>query len=393
MTQKSRNSRELYRVVTLTLIVSLVVWTFGFVMPVFTTLKTAEASNLSYLSDVMTNTAPNFGSNHTISFQSASSGVANGQTLSITFPVGFDLSQIVNADVDVATTSDFSTAANCVGTEKIGIAVVGQSLNLQFCAGKGGSIPTNTTTTIEIGTNATLYGTGSHQITNPATSTSYQIDLNNSSTTADQGSLRVAIIPHVIMSASIDVTLTFTVSGLATSTVVNGTSTTGNSTGASLAFGTLTPGVAKILGQQLTVATNARNGFRVTMIQNQNLLSSTGADIDLFRDANATSTPSPWSAPANTLDNENTYGHYGVTTDDADLGTDTGDAAHDTFGSSTFIGNITTPRVLFAHNGPADGVTQNKGLAQIAVAIQVTALQEAANDYQNVLTYVATPTY
>jgi hypothetical protein len=76
---------------------------------------------------------------------------------------------------------------------------------------------------------------------------------------------------------------------------VRPTSTTTTST--SLPFGTLAANVSKTLAQDLTVSTNARNGYVVTVEQDANLLSSTGADIDGFIDGAYTNTPAAWQAP------------------------------------------------------------------------------------------------
>jgi hypothetical protein len=93
------------------------------------------------------------------------------------------------------------------------------------------------------------------------------------------------------------------------------------------------------------------------------------------------------------LDQQWTYGHLGITTDDADLGTiDTVTAVND-FTGRKYAGNIDQPRLVFAHLGPADGVTQNKGKARVGYQIEIGDLQEAGNDYTNTLTYVATPTF
>jgi hypothetical protein len=135
------------------------------------------------------------------------------------------------------------------------------------------------------------------------------------------------------------------------------------------------------------VTTNAKNGFQVTVIQNANLVSNSGADIDLFMANNGTGTPSSWQAPAGSLVDENTWGHYGLMSDDADL---TGGA----FGSNLWVGNFgTTTRVVFSHATSSDGTTQNIGMTKVAYAIQVGPLQEAATDYTNTLTYVCTPTF
>jgi hypothetical protein len=58
-----------------------------------------------------------------------------------------------------------------------------------------------------------------------------------------------------------------------------------------------------------------------------------------------------------------------------------------------YAGNIGTARTVFSHTGPADGSTANKGQTRVAIKIQITALQEAATDYNNRLMYVATPTF
>ncbi len=40
-----------------------------------------------------------------------------------------------------------------------------------------------------------------------------------------------------------------------------------------------------------------------------------------------------------------------------------------------------------------DGVTDDIGAAQVGYQIQITALQEAGDDYSTTLTYIATPTF
>ena len=146
----------------------------------------------------------------------------------------------------------------------------------------------------------------------------------------------------------------------------------------------LTPVIA---GQSLAVTTNATNGFIVTVIQDQNLTSATGADIDKFKDGAATSVPTAWTAPLGTLGSEATYGHFGVTSEDATL------TAGDEFGSQLYAGNLATAREVFMHNGPSDGTTANQGYTEVAYEVEITSLQEAGTDYTSTLTYVATPSF
>ena len=202
----------------------------------------------------------------------------------------------------------------------------------------------------------------------------------------ESGQTRVAIVNNVTLTASVDTTFTFTVTGMATSSTVNGETLTASSTPTVLAFGTLSPGVATVLGHQLNVTTNAKNGFSVTVQENQPPTSAIGANIDLFKDGATTSVPTAWTSPTNVLGQPNTYGHIGVTSADSDEGAGE-------FVGTKYAGNFDQPRQLFSNPGPADGVTANQGSTTVAYKIQIGTLQEAANDYTNVLTYVATPTF
>ncbi len=198
--------------------------------------------------------------------------------------------------------------------------------------------------------------------------------------------MMVAIVDNIDVSATVAATLTFEIRPLATTTPINGATTTAASATTSLAFGTLQVGTSSIMGQELRVTTNADSGYTVTVEQDSNLTSAGGSDIDAFANG-ATSTPAAWAAPAGTLDSEATYGHFGLTTDDA-----TGGGTQD-FTSSKWRGlDNNVPVAVMYHNGPADGSTQDKGMAKVAYRIQISALQEAG-DYTSVLTYIATPVY
>jgi hypothetical protein len=202
----------------------------------------------------------------------------------------------------------------------------------------------------------------------------------------------------VLVTADVDTTLTFTVSGVADSATVNGSPTTTATTTTSntLPFETLSENVSKTLAQDLSVQTNARNGYIVTVEVDGPLESTVGADIDSFINGAYTNTPAPWEAPGNSILNENTWGHWGLTSTDGDLQGGGPDFAS----ADTWIAASTTPRVIMAHSGPADGTTgtadstgDDVGLTRVGYQIQITALQEAGDDYSTTLTYIATPTF
>lgn len=229
-------------------------------------------------------------------------------------------------------------------------------------------------------------------VTNPSDIGSYGFYIynkENGGTIKEQGSFRVAIINSVLVTASVESTLVFSILGMATSSeVVNGATLTGSSTANTMAFGVLTPGAQKTLGQKLKVSTNATGGFTVTVQQDHNLLSSGSADIDSFKDGvEASTTALAWTAPTGVLGEENTFGHFGFTSQDSSL------SDGDAFGTTLYKGfNSSDPIEVMYNDGPADGLTPDVGTTTVAYSIQINALQESG-DYSNTLTYVCTPTY
>lgn len=246
---------------------------------------------------------------------------------------------------------------------------------------------TNAVGTIAIGTSTIILS----NITNPSSEGSQTIRIatyTSGGTLKEEVYVWVAIINNVDVSATVSSTLTFEISPLAAATDVNGTQTTGNSATSSLAFGTLVVDVPSILGQQLRVVTNADDGYTVTVEQDQNLSSGSGSDIDSFVDGTSTA-PRAWQSPAELLDQEFTYGHMGITSEDSSLSSTTPDV----FGANLYEGFTgTTPIEVMYHTGPADGIAPNIGITEVAYQIQVSPLQEAG-DYYNTLTYICTPTY
>jgi hypothetical protein len=350
-------------------------WAVG--LPGF--MNVASAGSLTLVSDTISNSAPGETSNHVITFN-APQAIPSGATMRVTFDPdeGPNLFSGVNTITlaDLAGSVNFTPVAACGGGSNEATFTTSSNPDyIEFTVCPGDTIPAGTTT-ISIGGN---------KITNPSVVGSYVVRING--TMPDVADTRIAIVNAVTVSAAVDTTLTFRIIGLATSTDVNGDLTTGSTSPDRIEFGRLVPGVAKVMGQDLTVQTNARAGFVVTVIQNQNLLSNTGADIDVFQNGNGKSAPVAWTAPSNTLGNEDTYGHYGITSEDADLN-------GDEFGTALYAGNFaTTSRVIFSHNGPADGVTPNIGSTSVAFRIEIGSLQEAATDYTNRITYVCTPTF
>lgn len=374
MFAKATNVGFAQRVVATLVATAVLLWSIG-------SYATAQAANLTNVSDTLSDSDVSVASNHTISFTvpAGSAGVGAGETITVTFPAGFDLTSITDSDVDLKIAgTDQAVAASASGATW-GASVSGQVLTLTSGTGV---VSAGDTVEIEIGTNATFGTTGTNQITNP-TAGSYEIVV--AAGTADTGRTRVAIIDNVLVTAIVQTSFDFSIIGTATSTAVNGTTTTGSTTPTAIPFGVLTAGQIKTLAQRLTVSTNARNGFVVTVHTDGDLQSANGAIIDTFTDGTDISAAgTTWTSPSNNVNDEKTWGHWGMTYDD--------DATVD-LAANEFIAASTTPREVFSHTGPADGVTPNIGSTTVGYQIEITPLQEAADDYQTTLTYVATPTF
>jgi hypothetical protein len=374
----TRTSFSLLQATAATLAIATLLWSIG-----ITSFRFAEAANVTSFSDTLSDSAPSLPSNHTLTFNTPN-GVVAGGSIVVTFPASFGgIAAIDFGDIDLTVNGSPVTLAGTPSGATWGATTTATAITL---TSGSGTIASSATVTIAVGTNTTEGGVGNEQISNPGIG-SYEI--NVSVGTLDNGATRVAILSPVEVTASVDTQLTFTVDGLGPSESLNGTTTSGSSTPTSIPFGTLSPGVATTVAQQLSVATNASNGFVVTVQVDGQLVSATGADIDGFIDGTYTSTPEPWVGPTPNIGDENTYGHWGITTNDITLTA----GLSDIFADDEYVSASTTPVEVFRNDGPADGLEPHIGQTQVGYQIQISALQEAGDDYNATLTYVATPVF
>ena len=378
----------------------------------------ASAENPAKLSDLMADTDLGVESNHTISWYTVGTSTASS-TITIDFPEHFRSSSspaFVNTDpndFDIATTGatvneiDIVAGGQCPGDgddnggiTQYEITTTTQALNdnrvvFVFTHCKDSPVINDkVTTTIEIGIHATTGGTGDSRLINPDEASeagSQQIIFSQvTENGTDTGTVRVFIIDDVLLTADVDTIFIFTITGV-NSALSRCTETTDETSSATtLPFGTMNADTPKVLAQDITVSTNARHGHVVTIEQTQNPLSSTGADIDVFDDGVAATTPAVWSVPADSLLDEDTWGHYGFSTQDSDL-----NGGEFTAGGQKWAGfnGNDNPDEIFKHGGPADGSTADVGATSVCFQMEITSLQEAANDYTNEITYIATPTF
>lgn len=332
---------------------------------------TAQAANLVDVSDTLSDSDRSVFSAHEIAFTiPAPSTLVVTDSITITFPAAF-------TTVNNVATGDIVVTVNGVTDAHTNFAPAGNGFTFDgIVAASGDDI---------------VVAIADGNITNPASLGSYEIVATTED--GDSGKTRVAIVDDVLVSAIVNTTFTFTITGTATSTAINGETTTGSTSPTVINFGTLTAGAAKVLGQRLNVATNANNGFVVTVESDGDLESSNGAVIDVFDDGVDQPNPATtWNAPSNLIGDEKTWGHWGVTTRDSNLNS-LGGFYTSEFAANEFISATTTPRAVFHHDGPSDGTTNDVGSSTVAYKVQITALQEAADDYNTTLTYIATPTF
>lgn len=376
--QKDPSVLSLPGQVAFVLILAVLFWATN--VPLF--FNTAKAAQLTLVKDTLSDSDLGVLSTHVVQFTTATSTLA-GQSIKIQFDPNTSLfsqafSSATTTDI-TATGMTITTSCTVAANEVVPVGNYnnGSDENITFTVCAGDSL--------SAGAKTITIGAATRLITNPSVAASYRILIGG--TWDDTGETRVAIIDDVVVTAAVNTSLTFTVAGLPSGTNVNGDTTSTTTTATAISYGVLTPLTEVIAGQELSVTTNAFNGFIVTVVQDQNLTSSTGADIDKFKDGAATAAPTAWTAPLGTLGTEATYGHFGVTSEDASL------TAGDEFGAQLYAGNFGTAREVFMHNGPSDGTTANQGLTQVAYQIEITSLQEAGNDYTSTLTYVATPSF
>ncbi len=367
------------QVIATLLAVALVLATLGYY-------HTAQAANLTDVSNTLTDSSPGAQSGHEIRFSIPPNGntLENNDEITITFPDDF-------TGVDLLEASDLTVEVIGAGTAGIvGLISSGQDVSFQL-GDQTAATGTEIVVTIDAGV-----------VSNPSTvdvpalltdSVSFEFMIT---TPDDVGYTRVVILPTVQVTAVIKTVFEFTVSGLAsTSADVNGEELTLDSSTTSIPFGVLTAGQPETIGQRLRVTSNAINGFVVTVEQDGDLRSETGAVISSFIEGAYTNTPTAWPASlSNQIEDSNTWGHWGLTTNDATLNSYVSDSDFNVIGGGDrWVAASTTPRAIFAHNGPADGNEPNIGSVDVAYKIEITPLQEAADDYQTTLMYIATPTF
>ncbi len=292
----------------------------------------------------------------------------------------------------------FCTTASGTCTTPTGISTTGATRSSDNLAGTGrtDTFTTNGTLTTVVTTPATqstqAVTTNYTGITNSTTAnttffarvTTYS---DTGSTTIDTVTVAAATLTStsIAITASVDSNLTFSIAAVTSGGTVNSATTNITTTASTIPFGTLTVGTAAIGAHDVTITTNAANGFTVTVAAPTNSVTgnpplyitntASSANIDSFTGTHTS--PTTWSAPAGTAASVNT-GFLGYSTEDTNVSG---------FSSNKWAGLTTaSDSVLTSTTGSTSYVKR------VGWQVQVNSLQPAGS-YQGTVVMVATPTY
>lgn len=356
------------------ILIALLVFSIALMYGVMPPMPRANAvDSMTAASDTISNSnLGNATTTHTIVFTTGTT-TPSGGFFNIDFP---------NAITNIATTSGVQCGYSWQASLFTASSSAGSNM-IDCNVGGGGLTPTTT--------RIIVYGT-----TNPSTDGSQVLEVRNyydNTEFRERIQLPVYFLEDVTMTARVTATLSFSVSGTTSAAVVNGAGCDYSTTATTTDFGTLSLVASTTICQKLQVATNATDGYIVTVEQDAELTSSGGDNINSFIDAptgqGSSTATYAWQSPSAVLDDYKTYGHMGLTSDDSDLSSDGGLD----FTGENYAGlNGTDVMMVLAHDGPTTDNEQDKGFAHVAYTAEISALQEAG-DYESTITYIATATY
>jgi len=322
------------------------------------------ATYITNYSDALTDSRPSpVAADHTITFD-VTSTVHVGDTITITFDSGFDTSTIEGtetADVDVKDEStDLTLAANCAGSEDASIVMASDVLTITICSEYAAGIAGGNTVEIQIGTNAG----GTHQIVNPTVGVK---DIAVAGTFGDTGTIKVAIVLGISITATVAESLSFTIE--------EPTLNFGTIDGANIRYTNTTTGTntEPTNGEPcvLTLVTNASGGATITIQDLYTGLYDSGASYTI--DA---------THPNDVSGTSESYAPY-AKNNAANLAID---AAFATDGNTVTV--TTTPQSFITAAGPLSTLNTVDILAKAGAAAATPT-----GSYADTLILVATPTF
>lgn len=280
-----------------------------------------------------------------------------------------------------------------------GITIDGVDYHLFECAySSTGAVGTDFGTTYDAFVISNLINpspTGTHTLGQADTYTVIIQQLDSGDTVIDQTITKVGVVDAVKVSASIAPQLTFTVSGISSSTSACGVNTDVTTTALTVPFGALTINQFVNAAQKLAVSTNALNGYAVTVAENDqlgrggNLCTGDGsASNTCIVDTTATgathTTSADWTAAA-----DEGFGYsIGAATSGVTRAFFYNESSR-TFSAKQFadLQASEVPQQIFSRNTVASN-------DEVDVCYRIApAATNAAGEYENYLVYTASATF
>ncbi len=219
------------------------------------------AALVTSASDTLSTMKQSVVANHTILFtMGGSDAVAAGETITITFPTGFDLTALASPgdfDLRINATDETLQSGACGSTDTFRVQVASQTVTFTACNSYDNTAEgTAPPIVIKIGTNAVIGTTGTHQITNQSAAQNVSDQKILIGGTDASGTIAVNIIADntVAVTATVDPSITCSISAN------------------SAAFGTFAVNTVTTAGTTpvWTISTNALNGYSLTVLSTGN---------------------------------------------------------------------------------------------------------------------------
>ena len=313
--------------------------------------------------DTMSDSSIDSESNHVIEYGIIDPTVITDGSIKVDFPDEFNLTGVTSGDISVA-------GGDVVwGTEVVGVGA--DTIVVPFT---GDLDDTDGKITVTIN--------GANKPVNPSAIGEYRFSFSThtandgTGTPVESRSFSVYITQKITVSASVPSSLIFTIGGVASGNACSNSGGNADITtdSSSVAFGTYTGPESRVGCQNLTVSTNATNGYSVSVQQDQDL---TSAGLDTMKPFSGTyAVPATWSTPPGS----GTESYFGFTTDD----TDYSDFQTAKYASFQLDKN---PYVIAGEAGPVVD-EQNT----VSYQLELTSLQEEGN-YYSTLMYIVTAVY
>lgn len=315
-----------------------------------------------------------------------------GMALSFTFYPNADASNFDATTLnplDVYVNGWPAGAAACAVGKDFAASVTQTLITVTPCAQNARSFASTTPYVVTFGSSTSATKT---MIVNPSpvsvAAANYMIELSSPNVPTPQSTrIRVALVDNVNVTAQVDPVFDFTIAGIASTTVTTYGALTTDSSTSTINYGILPVNVPQIAAQKLQVKTNARQGFNVTVVSDQPFMSQNGAIIDGF----ASTTPGVWTSPLADVNNDTTWGHIGLSSDDSLIPAGGIYSYAGQKYTGDFVRGISVS--VFGNASSTAGVGQGTGTTTVYYRTEISPLQEAATDYHMNLIYVATPTF